>query len=338
MNRSTLAEVQRFRCYPSITVLLNTTPGVSLTQPERDRAQMLLQQVDDRLEGDVGDALRRHLTARLAALIDEQAPQRSTHALALFVSPEYAAAVRLGDTLDERITIDDTFTTRDLIADVNRTALYSVITVSERSARRFVGDRHRVVEQRDDRWPLVREDDQHLAAWTRELNRQLTFEHTAHPLPTVIAGVHRSVRQLAPDVADCIGVIPGNHDRSTADQLRRAAWPLVEDWLGSNSRLAIDHLADAVSRHLYAGGIHEVWALANDGRIDTLVVESGFTFPARIDDNNQLHPADDPRAPDVNDDIVDDTMEIVLQRGGAVVIVDDEALDGHERVAAILRY
>jgi hypothetical protein len=93
-----------------------------------------------------------------------------------------------------------------------------------------------------------------------------------------------------------------------------------------------------VSRHLYAGGIHEVWALANDGRIDTLVVESGFTFPARIDENNQLHPADDPRAPDVNDDIVDDTMEIVLQRGGAVVIVDDQALDDHERVAAILRY
>jgi hypothetical protein len=81
-----------------------------------------------------------------------------------------------------------------------------------------------------------------------------------------------------------------------------------------------------------------VWALANDGRVATLIVENSFTFPARLDENSQLHPAEDAGHPDVNDDIVDDTMEVVLQRGGNVVIVDDEALAAHQRIAAVLRY
>jgi hypothetical protein len=139
-------------------------------------------------------------------------------------------------------------------------------------------------------------------------------------------------------VIDSIGVIPGNRDRATADELHRAAWPLVDRWLGADATHAIDHLDDAVSAHRYAGGVHEVWALAHDGRIDTLIVERGYRFPARIDENNQLHPADDPEHPDVNDDVVDDTVEIVLQHGGHVVIVDDQALGEHQRIAAILRY
>ena len=37
---------------------------------------------------------------------------------------------------------------RDLVADLNRTALYRVVTISERTGRLFIGDRHRLVEQR----------------------------------------------------------------------------------------------------------------------------------------------------------------------------------------------
>lgn len=95
---------------------------------------------------------------------------------------------------------------------------------------------------------------------------------------------------------------------------------------------------NARSANRYAGGIHEVWALARDGRIDTVVVENSFAMAAWVDDNHQLRPADDPHHPDVNDDIVDDTIELVLQQGGAAVIVNDGALADHQQIAAVLRY
>ena len=338
MNRATLAELQRQRCYPSITILVNTTPGSPLTTSELDTATRLLSHTDDRLEGDISDTLRHALLTRIGDLVGEHAGQPSTHALALFVSPDHSAAVRLGRRIEERVTIDDTFTTRDLVADLNRTALYRVVTISERTSRLLIGDRQRLVEQRNERWPLTRSDDHTPTTWTRDLTKHLRAEHTAHPLPIVLAGVQRSLRKLAPDLTDTVGVIAGNHDRTNATDLHHAAWPIIADWLRTDANRAMHQLDLARSTNRYAGGIHEIWPLAHDGRIATIVVETGYTLPARIDHNNQLHPATDTDHPDVNDDIVDDTIETVLQQGGNAIIVNDGTLDDHQHIAAILRY
>ena len=339
MNKALLAELQNQRGYPSITVLLNTTPGTALTPNEVDTAFCLAIEADTRLDGDVSDRLRSELISRLADLIADQTNQRSARALALCVSPDYTAAVRLGRTVDQRLIIDDTFATRDLVADLNRTAHYRVITVSERTTRLLIGDRQRLVEQLDETWPLTRGDDDNPTAWTRNVARHLRLEHRHHPLPTVVAGVRRSVRQIVtPELFETIGFIPGNHDRSSWMELHTAAWPLVTDWLRDDYRRAMTRLDQAMSTSRYAGGIDEIWPLANEGRIDTLIVEENYAMPARIDRNSQLHPADDPDHPDVNDDIIDDAIEAVLRHGGSTVITAPAALEQHQHIAAILRY
>jgi len=88
------------------------------------------------------------------------------------------------------------------------------------------------------------------------------------------------------------------------------------------------------SSNRYAGGIHEIWPRAHEGRIATLILESDYQLPARIDRNNQLHPASDPHHPDVNDD----TIETVLQHGGDSIIVGNGTLQPHQHIVAILRY
>lgn len=338
MNRATLDDLQGRRSYPSITLLLNTTPGSPLTPLQRDTALRLIDVVDGRLRDDRPTEFeRKQLIRALVSLVDEHAGERSTHALALFVSADHAAAVRLGRPVEERVTIDDTFTTRDLVADLNRTALYRVVAVSERVCRMFVGDRTRLVEQRNDSWPLVRTDEHTPTTWARDLDKALGAEQTSHQIPVVVAGVERSVRRLAPAIS-AIGFVPGNHDRTSATDLHHAAWPLVTDWLRADGVRAMEQLEQARSVNRYAGGIHEIWPLARDGRIDTLVVESGYVLSARIDENGQLVPADDPDHPEVVDDVVDDTIEEVLRFGGNAVIVDDGRLADHQRVAAVVRY
>jgi hypothetical protein len=339
MNRATVNELQRQRCYPSITLLLNTTPGSALTPSELDAVSRLICQVDDRLEGDVSDTLRQHLIGRLHRLIEEQAGQPGTRALAVFASPDHSAAVRLEHHVTERATIDDTFTTRDLVADLNRTALYRVITISERRARLLLGDRRRLVEQRDEVWPLTRVEEHTATTWARDVDQRLDDERAAQALPIVIAGVQRSVRRLAGSaLTDSIGLIPGNHDRTPAGELHALAWPIVADWLRTDATRALTQLDQARSANRFAGGIHEIWPLAREGRIATLVVESDYALPARIDEHDQLHPAADAHHPDVNDDIIDDTIETVLQQGGRTIIVNNDTLADHQRIAAVLRY
>jgi hypothetical protein len=338
MNRALLAELQQRKAYPSITLLLNTTPGPSLSPGERAAALRLAEHADRRLDGDVADEVRADLAARVTELIHDQSSAPSAQALAICVSPDYAAAVRLGRPIEERVVIDDTFATRDLVADLNRTALYRVVTVSERKSRLFVGDRSRLVEERADAWPLIRSDDQSNAVWSGVVAQRLRDEQLQNPLPTVVAGVDRTVRRTAvSDIFETIGFIAGNHDRSSWTDLHNAAWPVVTDWLRADQSRALEALATARSMRRFAGGIDETWSLAVEGRVETIVVEEGYSLAVRIVDG-RIEPADDREAPDVVDDIVDDTIEEVLRRGGKAVIVADSVLSDHDRIAAVLRF
>ena len=70
-----------------------------------------------------------------------------------------------------------------------------------------------------------------------------------------------------------------------------------------------------------------------------LAVEEGYRFPARLSvDGDLVTPAEDAEAPDVIDDLVDELIETVLDRGGWVALVRDGALAGHDRVALTVRH
>ena len=340
MNRALLMELQSQRIYPSITVLLNTTPASPLSPTHLATAKCLVNQVEQRLskESNIPLDVKASLLVTINELLRSNHGVTSGSALALCVSPNYHAAIQLGHIVAERVIIDDTFATRDLVADLNRTALYRVITISDRVTRLLVGDRQRLVEEGTDPWPLNREPEQSAASWNLAVMHALRGEQHQHPLPTVVAGVQRSVRQML-SLADLemIGAIAGNHDKTSWVDLHHQAWPLVTDWLRNDHGRAMQQLETARSQRRYAGGIHEIWTLANEGRVDLLVVEESYAEAVRIVDG-QLQITADREAPDVVDDMVDDVIETVITNGGRVVIVGDGQLQYHGRIAAIVRY
>jgi hypothetical protein len=339
MNRALLAELQLQQAYPSITVLVNATPGSTLSASEESNALALVEQANRRLCDDATDELRKQLVGLLADMVQSLRSVRCGSAVALCVSPHYQATVHLGRGVNERVVIDDTFATRDLVADLNRTASYRVVTVSDRMCRLFVGDRQRLVEERSHIWPMTRSEDHSAATWSRDISTHLRAEHAAAPMATVVAGVERTVRSsVPPDLFEAIGYIAGNHDRSGWSDLHNAAWPLVSDWLRVGSQRALARLDEAKSMNLFAGGLDEVWSLANDGRVSVLLVEESYAVAARVTADGQLSPTHEREAPDVVDDVVDDTIEAVLRRGGSTVIVADGELASSDRIAAVLRY
>lgn len=338
MNRTLLAELQTQHSYPSITVLLNTTPKHPLDPIQLGKAKCLIDEVDARLESEIERPLRASLVNILTALLEGSATDSAGHALALFVSPSYATTIQLGQSVNERVIIDETFATRDLVADLNRTALYRVVTVSDSATRLFIGDRQRLVEERTDSWPLIREPEQSPTLWAQSMVQAIKVEHERYPLPIVIAGGERFARHVLRMVGlESIGAITGNHDRTSWVDLHHQVWPLVTDWLRSDQKRAMTRLDEARSQRRYAGGINETWPLANEGRIELLVVEDTYALAARL---NGLHfePTEEVTAPGVIDDLIDETIEAVMSKGGNVVLVADKALCQHDRIAAIIRY
>jgi hypothetical protein len=341
MNQALLSELQGIRAYPCVTILINTTPGAPLNEGQGAAALRFVEQARARLLAEVDrvpDADREHLAVTLLDLIRNVTTEPATQALALCVSPDYVASVRLGRTIQERLIIDDTFATRDLVADLNRTARYRVVSVSDRQCRVFVGDRQRLVEERNDVWPIHRDDDGPRNLWSIKVSEAMRTEHERLPLPLVIAGVDRSVREtLRGTKFTTIGAIPGNHDRTRWADLHNLAWPLVTDWLRTDAQRSKARLDEAKSKRLFAGGLEEVWVLANEGRVELLVVEDSFAVAAKVD-GSHLARVNDPTLPDVVDDVVDDLIELVLNQSGSVVMVADGDLADHQRIAAILRY
>ncbi len=339
MNRFLLADLQRCSSYPSVTVLLSTDRGPSLAPHDAARLDRLVDQAVRRLTAEVRDRDVLPLADRLRLLALEQAAVPAADGLALCVSDERAVAVRLGTPVRERVVVDSTFATRDLVADLARTAAFRIVTVSEQCSRMFLGDRNSLVEVHDETWPLRRPDESSDTLWARAVFDAAAAATTDLPLPTVVAGVERTLLRVGVEGAvPCVGVLHGNHDRASANDLHPLAWHMVERHLERDRARALERLDRARSGRRFAGGIDEVWSLALDGRVDLLLVEESYELSACRGPGETLLPAADRGGADVIDDIVDETIEAVLLRGGRTVVVPDRELDDHGRIAAVLRY
>jgi hypothetical protein len=338
MNDALLTELQRRTDYPSVTLLLNTKPGASTAADDGAALTQLADHAERRLTGDVPHNTRQAVIDSLRELIESSAHEPATRAVAVFASPSFSAVVRLGEPVRDRVVVDNTFATRDLVADAQRTALFRVVTVSGKVSRLLVGGRTRLIEIKSDRWPLHRDENQTQEAWSRTVLAAIADEGSSHPVPTVVAGTQRLTCDIVNTAGlEMLGVVRGNHDHTSWVELHAEAWPLVNAWLRAGAGQSLNRLEAARSSRRYAGGIDEVWDLANDGRVELLVVECSYEYPARLHDG-YLVAAEDVEAPDVIDDAVDELIELVLQQRGRAVIVDDDMLAGHDRVAAVLRY
>lgn len=342
MNRALLADLQSRRAFPSITVLANTTPKAPLRGPERATLEQLVADADRRLGDLVSPELRRRLVDAARRLVEEYADEPAGRAIAICVSPEHEAVVRLGREVAERVVVDDTFATRDLVADLNRTAEFSVVTLSDRRVRWLLGDRHRLIEVREEgRWPLIRDDEVGRDLWVRTVVEQVRALDAERSLPVVVAGVQRTVRTILDAVeAEVIGEVPGNHDRTTATELHHGAWPLVVDWLRSDREHAVERLEAARSTRRFAGGLDEIWPLAHEGRVELIAVEDGYAVAGRLDGDHivRVDAVSELDGADVIDDVLDELVETVMRFGGRAVMMGDGELADCDRVAAVLRY
>lgn len=80
-----------------------------------------------------------------------------------------------------------------------------------------------------------------------------------------------------------------------------------------------------------------MWNLANQGRIETLLVEENYHQPARFEGNQPVI------VNEMNDsllieDLVDEIIELVFTQKGKVYFYEDGVLKDYQRIGAILRY
>lgn len=339
MHPDHLDDLQRHRGYPSVSILLATTPGQRLAVADGDRLQRLLGAAERRLTGDVPDHVRAGVMTSLAEQARTVADGPVLRAVALFAAPGRSASHVLAVSLRERVVVDDTFATRDLVHHVRRTVPVVVVTVSEQRVRLLDGTVDVLRERTTPPFPLVREEGESDAAWGRRT--LLALDALGMPGgPLVVAGVERTARWYTSRLSQPVaGVVRGGHDRTRAADLRDLARIHVEAWLRGRELMALEHLDMAAGQALVATDLAEVWDAAFGGQVALLAVERGYAVPVRVRAGRPSPvPPEETEAPDVVDDAVDDLIEAVRLRGGEAVLVGDGALGRFGRMAAVLRY
>lgn len=168
------------------------------------------------------------------------------------------------------------------------------------------------------------------------------LEHHSRPsgLPLILATLpehHQLFRQVSRNPFLMAEGLEINPDVLQPDELREQAWHIVEPQYQARWAALADEFAAAKSHGQGSDDLAQVAKAAAEGRITTLLIESGRQIAGRIDGATGQVEAADLSNPHIND-LLDDLGELVEKMGGRVIIVPAEQMPGRTGLAAIYRY
>jgi len=357
-NAGDVVALQEVEDYPAVSVLCATQPAPRLRGPDASRLATLVAEAVSRLEAELGAASVRSYREQLEQLVRDAAEQPSRAGLALYVSSGHASSWALPVPVRDRVVIDPTFATRDLVRSLHRTPRHVVLVLTDREARLFdgvddvllppvgspfplsaLGRRPRESGRRPSRAQATA--DEAGDTFLRTVDRALGTYLRLHPAPLVVVGAERVLAKflgLSRNTGRLAGTIHGSHARTPLPVLVGLVRPVLQGYLRSRQDEALALLEARTGAGRVVTGVPAAWLAARAERPEMLAVEQGLFFPARLGgDGDLLLPAEDVEHPEVVDDAVDELIEVVLRRGGWIALTEDGALAAYDRIALAVR-
>ncbi len=356
-----VVNLQSVRTYPCVSVLVNTVPAPRMPRESAARLEALVDRAVARLAAEGPRGAAEALGARLEELAADAVERPTRAAVAIFAAEGSSSSWSLPVQVVDRTVVDPTFATRDLVRSLHRTPRHVVLVLTDGEARLFDGAGDVLLPALGAAFPLRseratrsdrgrprgrtvragREPDGDDEGFLRAVDAALGAYLRLHPAPLVIAGTRRTAAafvRLSRNTGRLAGVLHGSHARTSPALLATLVRPVLENYLRSRQDEALELLERRSGTGRTASGMQAVWLAARTERPEMLVVDQSFFYPARLsDDGDLVLPATDVDHPEVIDDAVDEVIEVVLQRGGWVALVDPGRLDAHDRIALTVR-
>lgn len=357
------AELKRLREhyeYPSISILApmhRTAPG---NKKDPIVIKNLVTKGIDRLHKEFKKREVDGLVKNLKKLADKIDYQHALDGVALFASRDVAVEVPLPFRVKARVMVDATFATRDLVYTMNRAPRYRVLVLTEKPTRLFEATTRNLVEVTDKPFPMIHSgpggesklpggpgvnrsaarDDSH-RQFFRQVDEALAAIHKEDPLPIVLVGVDRYLafyQEISRLNESIVGMVHGSHDKPNLRDLGKLVWPVFQAGSTLCRMRALNRLNEAVKANRHASGVAQVWRAGFEKKIQTLLVETDFRYPADVaPEGDHLVPFTG-KGPAALDDAVDELIERTLNDGGEVFFYEPGLLEIHQQIAAVLRF
>jgi hypothetical protein len=126
-------------------------------------------------------------------------------------------------------------------------------------------------------------------------------------------------------------------DSVSINELRQLAWHVIGPGYQDRLTRLVEEFEQSKPRGLVGDHLGQIAFDAVSGRVMTLLVEADRQIPGHLDALNGHIEFGDIGHPQV-DDLIDDLAELVLNKGGQVVVVPAERMPTATGAAAIYRY
>lgn len=342
---------------PSITLSLNT----HRTHPDSTKDAIVLKNLasdaEKRLLKEFDSKEIEPLIQKLKFVLETTDHNYNLDSMHVFISPSTVQIIKLAQPVDEnRVYIDERFAIRPLIKAFNRTEAYSILLLSQSGTRLFKAQNDAIEEEiTNDDFPLgenpfsvhpenvshARIVDNKLKEYLNQVDKAVVREFNRSGLRTVVISTPDNYRLLL-EVADrpnvYFGHSPINYTNRANHQLAAGAWEVMKEIIHKRKHDAVSEIREAVAHSKVLTDLREIYRAAVSGQGDLLAVNTDFSQPARIVDDFNIEPVDDPETPGAEDDVVSMIAWSVLSAKGRVAFTDNNELGDLGPIALKTRY
>jgi hypothetical protein len=353
-----LRSLQSSRTSPSITLLMATVPGPTMSGLDIARLRQLAHGAQRRLAAEPGAGASHTVEQRLASAVAAVEGLATDRGVAILVSAYQAATFLLPFAPRDRAVVDPRFATRDLefalqyfprfrllvlgtaprILEGSGIHLVETLRTPDVDGPRFDQRRRGLGRRsaRQEHW-LVRRARQ--AAGCAEADRLLDERvQITGAMPLIVAGDNRwrsEFSQRSRHTTSVIAEIRGSRTRAPAARLAEMAGPGLQAWRESEQARRITELRQADANGDITWGLADAWRAVRDAAADHVWVAHGYSQPGRhVPGVGGIETTRDPAEPGVSDDLVDDLTQMAAAHGITVDLVADGLLEGPEPIAA----
>lgn len=339
-----------------LTIILTT----HRTKPDNEKDPILLKNLvkdaEKRITAHCDKEMAEKIINKLNTLALNIDHRHNLEGLVLFVNENIAEFVRVPLKVDNRVVVDDSFHTRDLLRAIHNQTGYYILVLGRQKARMLEALSDKAVEEIETGFPIENEtttvppgsasNANKVTSLSLEffnlVDKKLSEIYKIKPLPVIVCTDESNYSEYL-KIADkkdiFLGNVKGNKMPEKAHHIVSSVWPVVQELQNVQNKKRLSELDAAVNNTRYVTDFNDIWTALNEGRGRTLFVKQGFFQPARIVDNQiQLVAPNMATEPDVVDDIIDEMLEKNMKNGGDAVFMHEDELEQFQGLVLVTRY
>lgn len=353
-----LKELKDIIAESCVTIILNT----HRTHPDNKRDSLtlknLIKEAEERLFADEHKRDAQKIVQRILDVESKIDHNYNLDSLILFVNEDIAEFTRLPIAVEDRVIIDNTFSTRDLVRALHVETNYYVLLLSQQKVRLIEAFNDKVVAEVSKPFPIentqfystsgaeranANRKGNLLAEFYNRVDKEVNKIRKNNPLQVLICteeGNYNEYLAIADQKHSIYDTfLNKNRIEEKAHHIIPEAWKIVKENTLEKNNARKAELQKAVSAGNFLSDINQIWQALLKGRIQTLFIEQGLFQPGIMSGDRITLVSDDRRnEKDIVDDIYDEMIEANMNYGGDVVFLPKGELQDFEGFGAITRY